>query len=302
MDEHLTPKRVARAIGVSEASLKRWCDKGLIQTVRTAGGHRRLSLASVVSFIRSTGHGVVQPDVLGLPATSGYGDAIFQRGVEKLTDALIAGNHEVARSVVFDLYLFGRPIAEICDRIVTPALHTVGEQWEHGQAEVYQERRGIEICTRLLNEILRLTTPPAADAPLALGAALEGDHYTVCGLMCELVLRDAGWRAEWVGPHVPAASLVAAMQAKAPRMFWLCVGSPPERGHFLGEYGQLSDAATRVGATIAVGGRGLTPDLRQEMRFDRHCEDLRGLVEFAEASLNGVTADEPADFNGPADK
>jgi predicted site-specific integrase-resolvase len=28
----LTPKQVARAIGVSESSLKRWCDKGVLPT------------------------------------------------------------------------------------------------------------------------------------------------------------------------------------------------------------------------------------------------------------------------------
>ena len=47
----LSPKQVARALGVSESSLKRWCDKGLIPTERTAGGHRRLPLAGVLDFL-----------------------------------------------------------------------------------------------------------------------------------------------------------------------------------------------------------------------------------------------------------
>ena len=47
----LTPKQVADAIGVSEASLKRWCDKGLIPATRTAGGHRRLPISGVVQQV-----------------------------------------------------------------------------------------------------------------------------------------------------------------------------------------------------------------------------------------------------------
>ena len=71
--EQLTPKQVARAIGVSEASLKRWCDKGLIEMVRTVGGHRRLPLSSVLQFLRSSGHQLVRPEILGLPPTTGTG-------------------------------------------------------------------------------------------------------------------------------------------------------------------------------------------------------------------------------------
>jgi MerR family transcriptional regulator, light-induced transcriptional regulator len=79
MHEHLTPKQVARAIGVSEASLKRWCDKGLIHSVRTAGGHRRLPLADVMSFLRKSGHPLVSPEVLGLPAVSSRGALAARR-------------------------------------------------------------------------------------------------------------------------------------------------------------------------------------------------------------------------------
>ena len=38
MNELVSPKQVAHAMGVSESSLKRWCDQGLIPTVRTAAG------------------------------------------------------------------------------------------------------------------------------------------------------------------------------------------------------------------------------------------------------------------------
>jgi excisionase family DNA binding protein len=65
MKELITPKQVARAIGVSESSLKRWCDRGLIPTVRTAGGHRRLPISGVLSYLRETGHEMVRPELLG---------------------------------------------------------------------------------------------------------------------------------------------------------------------------------------------------------------------------------------------
>ena len=53
MRDLLTPKQVARAIDVSESSIKRWCDKGVIETQYTAGGHRRITMAGLIEFVRS---------------------------------------------------------------------------------------------------------------------------------------------------------------------------------------------------------------------------------------------------------
>ena len=71
MHEPLSPKQVARAIQVSESSIKRWCDKGVIPTKYTAGGHRRIPLGGLMDFLRSTKHTIAQPEILGLPATTG---------------------------------------------------------------------------------------------------------------------------------------------------------------------------------------------------------------------------------------
>jgi hypothetical protein len=65
-----TPKQVTRAIQVSESSVKRWCDKGVIPTHYTAGGHRRVPLSGLLDFLRSTKQQLVRPEVLGLPATT----------------------------------------------------------------------------------------------------------------------------------------------------------------------------------------------------------------------------------------
>ena len=47
MKTTISPRQVARAIGVGESTLKRWCDRGLIPMLKTAGGHRRLAVSDV---------------------------------------------------------------------------------------------------------------------------------------------------------------------------------------------------------------------------------------------------------------
>ena len=62
MRAHVSPKQLADAIQVSESSIKRWCDRGVIATVRTAGGHRRIPLTDVLRFVRDHDYAVLHPE------------------------------------------------------------------------------------------------------------------------------------------------------------------------------------------------------------------------------------------------
>ena len=50
--DHYSPKQVAERLGVSESSVKRWLDQGVVPVLRTAGGHRRISEESVEELLR----------------------------------------------------------------------------------------------------------------------------------------------------------------------------------------------------------------------------------------------------------
>jgi len=284
MATHLSPKQVARAVGVSEASLKRWCDKGLITTVRTPGGHRRMPLDKVVEFIRSTGHTLVRPEILGLPSTTGKGDTVIDRAREQVREALEAGDDECVRRIGFDLYLAGHSALVICDRIVAPVFQILGQRWQHGDIEVYQERRACEIVLRFLHELRAMQSTPAADAPLALTSTAEGDTYSLPITMIDVVLREAGWRSSSLGPGNPFKSLLAATRTLQPRLFCLSVCVQPANEElYLREYSEFYSGAQALGVAVAVGGRILTGEFRAKMQYANYSENLDKLVSFAQA-------------------
>ena len=66
MKQTLSPRELARALGVSESSLKRWADDGKIRFSRTVGGHRRIAVSDALQFARDAKLPLVRPDVLGL--------------------------------------------------------------------------------------------------------------------------------------------------------------------------------------------------------------------------------------------
>lgn len=282
VDDSLSPKQVARAIGVSESSLKRWCDRGLIRMELTAGGHRRLPIDAVVAFLRDSGRGVVEPEVLGLPATTGKTQWTLDRAAERLKDALVKGDETVCRQIVLDLYLAKHSLSSICDEVLSRCFHDIGDLWQCGDVEVFEERRACEISTRLVHELRRLLPPPPADAPLAAGGTLDGDPYTLACSMAELVLRDLGWNAVPLGNRLPFSTLAAAVKKTRLKLLWLSVSAIRDEQRFAEEMNQLFEIASEHGTALALGGVALTEDVRRAIKFSVHCDTYQHLEAFSE--------------------
>ncbi len=289
----ITPKQVAQAIGVSESSLKRWCDRGVLSTVRTAGGHRRLALESVFEFLRQSGQPLVRPELLGLPSNTGQPPTVPFRAREQMFAALVAGDEDQCRRIVFDLYLSGKSACEICDGVLAPALHQIGARWECGDVAIYRERRACEIASKTLHELRLAIRAPSIEAPVALGATLECDPYRLPTEMIEVVMRELGWNATSLGTQLPVATLIQAVRDSQPRLLWVSVSCVVSIPGFLDGYTLLQRAATEVNTVVAVGGRALTADLRQRMTYAAYCDTLNHLAAFA-TSLTSNSGRKPS--------
>ena len=283
MNELLTPRQVAQAIGVSESSLKRWCDRGLIDTVKTPGGHRRMTASGVMAFLRQRDQPLVRPEVLGLPSNTGKTRRVMDRAAEQFHEALAEGDEEVSRQVILDLYLAEHRLAEISDLVVTPAYHRIGDRWKCEELEVFQERRAVGIGMRILGELRRLLPAPKPDAPSAIGGTWEGDPYQLATSLIELTLRESGWQATSLGASLPFATLEAALVQNRPRLFWLSVSSVSDETRFVEQYTHFVETAEAQQTAVVVGGRVMTEALRDRIRYSEFCDNLRSLEAYASA-------------------
>lgn len=280
-DAHLiSPKQMARAIGVSESSLKRWCDQGLIPTVRTAGGHRKILKADALKFARENEHRLVSPEVLGLPAVSRETALGLQRGTPRMVEALLSGNELLARQVVFDLYLAGHSLPVLFDEVLAAAFREIGTRWECRTADVYMERRATEICRNILYEFRKLL-PPTEPTWQAVGGTITGDHYTLPNAMTEIILREAGFAAHSLGTHLPFGSLMQAAEDQRPKLFWLSISHVHEELDFVTEFNKLSEACAKLEVPLVVGGRALTEALRKQLVYTAYCDNMQQLDRFA---------------------
>jgi methanogenic corrinoid protein MtbC1 len=256
-----------------------------------------------MQFLRDTGRQLLRPEILNLPPTTSDGPVVCSRCQVQTREALQACDDEQFQRIVFDLYLAKHSIADICDKVIAPTFRDIGDMWEHGALEIFQERRAVEICQRTLHRIYAMLPNAAPAAPRAFGGALEGDPYLLPTTMVELVLREAGWSASSFGTNLPVATLCDAIRKLQPRLVWLSVSASYDAEDFLTAYHQLYECAHEHGAAVAVGGRRLTPEIRSRMQFSNYSDNLNHLVGFVKTIYNPAPrpAIDPADITEAAE-
>ncbi|MBN2491012.1 MAG: MerR family DNA-binding transcriptional regulator [Planctomycetes bacterium] len=254
----LSPKELAQAIGVSESSLKRWADKGVIEVTRTAGGHRRIPVPEAIRFIRESRATLVDPRILGLSdletLDSEHGASTIGDEAEQLYRFLVAGDAPRARGLILSLYLGGESVASICDGPVREAMHRIGELWQHDPSGVFAEHRATDICLQALNQ-LRLTLPAPQSEMVAVGGAPAGDPYLLPSLIAATVLAAEGFAAVNLGPDTPYETLLVAAREHRARLVWLSVSSEVDARAFNREVKALAQELAGAGVCVVVGGR-----------------------------------------------
>lgn len=293
MDSLLSPKQVADSIGASESSVKRWCDQGLLATIKTAGGHRRIPVQEALRFVRDRNCDVVEPRILSLPDAADRKARRIDGCAERLTAALVASNELACHAIVFDLFLAGHPESQIFDEVIAPAFHRIGDLWECHELEVYQERSACELMMRLLHELRSKQTPPDRSVS-AFGATIEGDQYSLPVTMAELVLRSAGWDARLLGSSIPFASMEAAIRTHCPGLLWLSVSHVTDEAAFVCGFNRLVDVARQTGTAMIAGGQALTQALRAQLSYCSFCDTMRHLEQCAKALRGQVASGSPA--------
>ncbi|QGJ70599.1 MerR family DNA-binding transcriptional regulator [Planctomycetales bacterium 10988] len=290
MDELLTPKQVARAIGVSESSLKRWCDQGRLPMIRTPGGHRRLPISGVMDFLRNHDRPLVEPEVLGLPATAGKSERTLEASRQELEAGLVNGDVNRCRQLIYDLYLAKYELSDLADQLLVPVFHEIGAGWECGEIDVYHERRSCEIVVRIMHDLRSVLAVPTKPAPVAMGGTPEGDPYVLPTHLIELVARENGWDATSLGSNIPLTSLCRAVEEHRPRVFWVSVSGVEDPQKFVEEFACLCDTAERCQTSLVIGGRALTKEIRDQIGTAVYCENLRQFKSFLRSLYRPLSA------------
>lgn len=251
----LSPKELARAIGASESSIKRWVDDGVIQAAKTNGGHRRISLPDAIQFIRDRRAPLVLPELLGLDADPDRGRTTLERSGERLYELLTEGRGVEARGLLMSLFLEGESLSTIFDGPVRESLEQIGALWRDQEDGVFVEHRACGILLDALTQMRLDFLQVPESGIVAVGGAIEGDQSRLPSMMASLVLNSAGFRTVDLGSNTPLHALLLAMHRHQARLVWLSVNHLEQAEQRSRDLSQLVSAIEDAGSTLAVGGR-----------------------------------------------
>jgi len=291
-----SPKAVAKAIGVSESSLKRWCDAGKISAMKTAGGHRRLRQSQVVTFLRErTKYELLDPESIGLPDLAGISVTDLNDATTQFQQALVAEDESRCHRLLTYLYVNGWAMEQIVDHVICTAFKQIGTQWQNGDLEVYQERRACEICFEGLGRIKAILNAPEPTAQTAIGGTIEDDHYALCTKGIEVTLVSHGWKATSLGTHLPFSTLLQAALIKQPDLVWVSVSYLKDEDAFVRDFNAMAEQTT-TSTTLVVGGNAIKPWFWPKIQNAIYFDTLEQLVALAK---NTKRVEDPLKSNLP---
>jgi excisionase family DNA binding protein len=278
---YLSTVQVSRVLGVSVTTVKRWVDEVILPAHKTAGGHRKILLADLLRLVRE--NDFPRLNLRAIHPSLQVGTVPDEGKLARdLFAALRHGDGERTRVLIQGAYRAGLGIATLADGVIAPAMNRFGSEWAAGRVDVLHEHRATQICAETLYELKTLLVAQASrHRPAAVGGAPEGHLHALASQLIELILLERGWAPINLGPNTPFASFRKALVELRPRLLWLSINPVTDPQAFLAGYQQLYQGAQKAGVAVAVGGSGLTNELRAAMPYTTYGDGLTHLAAFA---------------------
>ena len=281
---HLTSKEAARLLAVSEASVKRWADNGLLPTLKTAGGHRRFRPSDIAAFRHETSreterHATRSAAPIESLRSSSRGLSTLEAVAESLHKSLVAGDKDGTAALLIRLHLEGISVATIADEVLCPAMRRVGDLWHQGTLSVAEEHVASRTAMEALSS-LRSTIQRVGHGVRALCCTTEDDFHEMPLQVAVLTLEASGWDVINLGTSTPFYSIAEAVARFSPRL--VCIASTLLEGLDRGarEFADLRKIAQRKGIVMALGGAGFT-EVTPRFPAELIAENFKQLENFA---------------------
>jgi excisionase family DNA binding protein len=240
----LTSAEVAKILGVTAGSVKRWADLGLLRCARTVGRHRRFDPVEVERFQKDQ-TGQVQPE--HGPDVEGWLDLLLSD-----SDA-----HQLLATLYSERARLGAwwKVAESLSAV----LEEIGERWTEGSLSILEEHMATERLSRILAQVSD-QLPSRPGAPRLLLTTAEGEEHTLGLSLAEMVIREHGWPVLWAGRRVPLSEIVAHVASGAVDAVAVSASGVAEPGDLLAQTERLGAICRAGEVQLLLGGSGPWPE------------------------------------------
>ena len=275
---NLTTRDVAKLLLVSEATVKRWADDGLLLPKKTVGGHRRFSIQSVALLRREQG---ISPAAQSATKRVRKRNPRSLPSAESFSELLLSDNEAEATAQLIDAYLQNHALATLFDTTITNAMHRVGDLWFNGTITIADEHLATRVMLSALQKLRGIVVPGHATGLKAVGCGLEGDLHELPIHLAEIIFESEGWDISNLGPNTPLFTLRDMVAQKKPDLVCISARSIVDLDRATTEYAQLRKIIEKSNGTAVLGGEGFRDsNLRQRFPAEFYAESFAGLSTF----------------------
>jgi MerR family transcriptional regulator, light-induced transcriptional regulator len=256
---------------VSESTVKRWADSGMVNCRKTVGGHRKFDLNSVLEFENRSG--LVARAALAERAAeidSEIEELLarpdFPELARRYRQAATAGKYHCVSELLIRAYLRGFSLAMISEEIIKPALREVGDMWRAGKIRVFEEHLATAATTQALSELHDIVEKKESQDRLALVGCPDGEIHHIAAEVVRYLLEGEGWTVIYLGPFTPIFTFTDAVNIIKPDLVCISATIADDLERTTRDYEHLRRAASKHQTKIVMGGLALN-DEQARARF-----------------------------------
>jgi MerR family transcriptional regulator, light-induced transcriptional regulator len=285
MKRSYSTKDLAKMWDVSESTIKRWADAGLLKCQKTVGGHRKFDIDEVSRFQNRSG--LVASQRRGLKEDGDVSDDLetilaapdFSRLVQLYKEKSLAGQERAVATLVTQAFLHDMSMPTICEKIIKPAMWEIGELWREGKAEVFEEHLATFATIQALTELQALVPKKQPQDRLALVGCSEGEFHHIATVMVRYLLEAEGWKVISLGTHTPLFSFGDAINRFKPELVCISATIVDNLERVARDFNALHRTASKHRTRVVVGGMALESEaMRTRLRGALYVSTLYELL------------------------
>ncbi|HSK71590.1 MAG TPA: MerR family DNA-binding transcriptional regulator [Pyrinomonadaceae bacterium] len=288
LSKTFTTKEVARLCRVSDATVKRWEDAGLLKSERTSGGHRRFRAEEIARFQREQGLGqkLALGDESVFAATIRRGENGGQSDFS-FYDALLAGSEEKAADILINARLNDQPLTEIFDEMVCPPLRKIGELWFEGDLSIAQEHLATRTAYNAIYKLRSRLPVPEAVGKLAMCCTFEGEFHEMPTHLAQITIENEGWEVLNFGANTPLFSLRDEVLKHKPELVCISGTMMNNLERLAHDFREFREETERHKVSIILGGKVFEDEcVRKRFPAELYAQSFSDVAEFVRKQRN----------------
>lgn len=285
--EYVSVQAASQMLNVSCSSIQRLCDRGVFSFVKTSGGHRRISLASIAEYALSKKANRTV-DVGIQPKMAAHQDL-------DVLSCLISG---VIPQLIFWLKGTAKQVAHRLDNELCGAICQLDQACL--QRSMEQEKLWLAIeTTRAVLDAYKVELVPEQNAwPVAVGGTITGNFDWLGSRMVEICLRKCSMNAIGLGNNLTARDLAQAANDLKAKLVWLSYSHIENPADMIAWHRDLSSLLPKS-IEVLIGGGAISPAIRRALPEHRYFESLSAMVDYLRAiDLGSVNQSSSNELNG----